>query len=172
MKIDNCDDSIEMSCVNNQNGRNNSNEDYCCICLNTYDYIYNKLQCCQQTIHENCLIEWILSDNNVLYRCPICRNKININEKITIGKIIDYINTQEQCISKEKLQSILHSLYTNTNLRLLLLEENFSEDQSHDDRLQLINNVNNRLKGLIIFIVGICIMFIMIIFYTSASQNK
>ena len=64
--------------------------DYCCICINTENDIFVKLKCCNQSIHETSIIEFITSINNELYNCPICRK--HLNTQVSFGKLIDYIN--------------------------------------------------------------------------------
>ena len=100
----------------------NLNE-YCCICINTYEYQYCKLSCCRQSIHNLCLIDWILSENNVLYKCPICRKQIDIKNSITIGTIIDHINNREEPISTDKFDLIVQKLYPNTHLYSILSDD-------------------------------------------------
>jgi hypothetical protein len=86
---------------------------FCCVCLNTYDYDYIKLECCYQEIHKKCMIMWILSAQNKFINCPTCREDLDLsfNKKVTLGEIVDEINKSDKAIPKSKFIKIVNSLY-------------------------------------------------------------
>lgn len=97
--------------------------DYCCICINTMEYSFIKLKCCNQMIHERCIIEFIVNINNDLYNCPICRK--HLNTSVSFGEVIDYMNENTELISKEKIQNIILNLYKDLPIKdLFNIDEN------------------------------------------------
>lgn len=53
------------------------NED-CCICLEPMEYNLTKTKCCNQYIHNKCLVDYIIFKyrNRSEIICPLCRSKI------------------------------------------------------------------------------------------------
>uniref|UniRef100_A0A915PDM8 RING-type domain-containing protein n=1 Tax=Meloidogyne floridensis TaxID=298350 RepID=A0A915PDM8_9BILA len=60
-------------------------EKICSICHEEFEEyvnnekIINKLKC-GHIFHQDCVINWALSDNENRYKCPLCREKIEFNE--------------------------------------------------------------------------------------------
>lgn len=139
--------------------------EYCCICINTVENVFVKLKCCKQFIHENCIIEFIININNDMYKCPICRNQIQLCEFITFGKIIDYINEKKINVSLDKIQSIIKTLYKDIPIIGL-----FNIDRSVDIEIQHLKDTiekltvkNNKFRLIFLFI-PLIIIFSIIIF--------
>lgn len=87
---------------------------FCSICLNTENLHFTKLQCCGQTIHEKCLIEWFYLQNKLNISCPICRSHItNLSQVIPIDKFLTYLNNilSDQIVYSTKIKRIVCSLY-------------------------------------------------------------
>jgi hypothetical protein len=103
---------------------NNDDENYCCICLNTENDKYVSLQCCNKTIHYECIMVWMITKNNINYKCPICRKQIQLNDSVTLGNLIDYINTKQQVITKTRMYELIRNLYSNTYISNTLSEQN------------------------------------------------
>jgi hypothetical protein len=148
--------------------------EYCCICLNTFDYAYIQLKCCHQNIHSLCLIDWILSESNNTYNCPICRKDIILDASITLGQIIDYINTKTDAssgalITKKKIETIIKRLYNNTNIKQIMYQESENNNRVTEDevlhRIEILSNTHNKMKALFVCTLGVTILFVMIIYY-------
>lgn len=89
------------------------NEIECFVCLDFDDIIsIVVLKCCKQSIHERCLIEWMLSKSN--YNCSVCRVEIdNLKDIIPIHKFLSIVNVilQQRNIPKKSICDILTNLY-------------------------------------------------------------
>ena len=125
------------------------NDVYCCICLNTskesdlqFNYIdFIKMDCCNQRIHKNCFLDWIIHpiksnkkyDNK--FHCIICKTKIiNLQNTIKIGDFINYITNDIHCHSKTLLpydSTILHykkiisELYKDNIITIMLKSDEY-----------------------------------------------
>ena len=149
--------------------------EYCCICLNTFDYAYIQLKCCNQNIHSPCLIDWVLSDSNNTYNCPICRKEIVLDESITLGQLIDYINTKADAssialITKKKIETVIKRLYNNTNIKQIMYQDSDNNNNrvTEDEvlhRIEILSNTHNKMKALFVCTLGVTITFVMIIYY-------
>lgn len=124
--------------------------DYCCICINTKREIFIKLKCCNQSIHESCIIEFITSINNDLYNCPVCRNKLNI--QVSFGKLIDYINEKSDLISIDKIQSIISHLYKDIQIKDLFNINDSAEIEHLKKTVTELTIKNNRFRLIIIIL--------------------
>ena len=53
------------------------NED-CCICLEPMEHNLTKTKCCNQYLHNKCLVDYIIFKykNRLEIICPLCRSKI------------------------------------------------------------------------------------------------
>ena len=101
---------------------NSSNHAFCCVCLNTSDYKFIKLKCCNQEIHKKCVIEWITSPQNRIINCPICRKQMDISFSnfVTLGEIIDEVNKKDKLLSKQKFDQIIQTLYPDSYLNTII----------------------------------------------------
>jgi len=104
-------DSLELNILS-------SEQDECCVCLNTTDDLYVELHCCRQHIHKKCLIEWILNEPSIRSKCPICRCVIySLDSRIEMKDFIcilqDILNCQNPNIDKHRLRNICESFYKN-----------------------------------------------------------
>ena len=83
----------------------NLKEDTCCICLNSYKWLYRvvKLPCCNKEFHEDCLNSWFLSHST----CPLCRKNLNPDNQDTdiLGMIHRMMN-----ITRSAAQIIDHRI--------------------------------------------------------------
>lgn len=148
---------IELNFLNEENN-------YCCICLNTNDYKYITLECCGKTIHLDCIIDWLITETNIDYKCPRCRKSIKISKNISIGNIIDYIITKKNKISRNKYDSLLQNLYDVT------IFQNDSENQSDSSRYDSIIQIyNNKLKMVCLCVVLIGVIFILFVYYSMLN---
>jgi hypothetical protein len=131
--------------------------DYCCICINTENDIFVKLKCCNQSIHETCIIEFITSINNELYNCPICRK--HLNTQVSFGKLIDYINENFELISKDKIQNIILNLYKDLPIKdLFNIDE--SAEMKHLKETVIKLSLKNDQFRMIIIILCLPVLFI------------
>ena len=119
--------------LNNINTNSDDETDYCCICINTFEDEFIKLQCCNQFIHKNCIMEFITSINNNIYKCPICRTQIDIS--VSFGKIIDYLNENPELISKDKIQCIIKTFYKDIPIKDLF-NRNESESEIESEEIK------------------------------------
>jgi len=136
--------------------------DYCCICINTKRENFITLKCCNQSIHESCIIEFITSINNDLYNCPVCRNRLNI--QVSFGKLIDYINEKSELISINKIQSIISHLYKDIQIKDLFNINDSAEIEHLKKTVTELTIKNNRLI-IIILSLPVIIIFCAIIFH-------
>ena len=92
---------------------NTIDERECFVCLDFDDTIsIIVLKCCKQSIHERCLIEWILSKSD--YNCAVCRVQIeNLRNIIPINKFLTIVNVilQQRNIPKKNIRDVLIDLY-------------------------------------------------------------
>jgi hypothetical protein len=139
--------------------------EYCCICINTIENVFIKLKCCKQFIHEKCIIEFIININNDRYKCPICRNEIQLCESITFGKIIDYINEKKINISKDKLQSVIKNLYKDIPIKDLFNIDGSVDIQYLKDTIERLTVKNDKYRVIFAFIsIPLILIFGIIIF--------
>lgn len=147
----------------------NINEDLCCICLNTYNYNWITLKCCGQKIHDECLMDWLIIDTNINYKCPICRKSIQLDEIITLGTFIDYINNKNIVVTKKKVESLISKLYNETTIGTILIEINEIREYNQDN---LIDVYSNRFRILLICTLLISIVLVIFIYYSFiVSRN-
>lgn len=138
-------------------------EHYCCICINTTDSDFIKLQCCNQSIHETCIIEFIISINNNIYKCPTCRKNLDI--PISFGKIIDYINENTELISKEKIQDIINNLYKDIRIKDLFNMDKSAEIEHLKNTIEKLTMQNDRFRVIFLFIyLPLIVMFTVFVF--------
>lgn len=138
-------------------------EYYCCICINTKDDLFIKLRCCNQSIHKNCIIEFIISINNNIYKCPTCRRNLNI--PISFGKIIDYINEKTELISKEKIQDIINNLYKDIHIKELFNMDKTAEIEHLKSTIEKLTIQNDRFRVIFLFIsVPLFVIFTVFVF--------
>lgn len=148
------DDQIELNLFNNKDI--NNNENYCCICLNTYNYKFIKLECCNKDIHYECVIDWVITETNINYKCPICRKRIQLNNSITFGNIIDYIIIKKKMITTKKFDFLVNNLYN----------VNFLDIDSQSNNDNMIEIYNNKLKMLCLGILIISSIFVFFMYYS------
>lgn len=64
---------VEFYIVKKEEIQNNNT---CCICLNELNNIENPNNVvktkCNHYYHDNCIKEWLLSDNALCFQCPLC----------------------------------------------------------------------------------------------------
>lgn len=130
------------------NGDNNV--EYCCICINTNNDNFIKLRCCNQSIHENCVIEFITNINNNIYKCPTCRK--NLDVPISFGKIIDYISEKRESISKEKIQNVIINLYKDIYIKELFDIDRIAEIEHLKNTIEKLTIENDRFRVVFLFI--------------------
>lgn len=113
----------------------------CCICLNETlscnDSTLLKMNCCNQTLHKECFLEWIIHPMNKNYNynnkfnCVICKTKINnFDEIISLGDFINYI--QNNKYNKDDIiyyKDILFKLYRNNIITKIIVK---SENQNNN----------------------------------------
>jgi hypothetical protein len=161
---DKTNDNFELQELNNTILTISDDEtEYCCICINTIEDNFIKLKCCNQSIHENCIIEFITSINNNLYNCPICRKGLNI--PVSLGKIIDYINGKPELISNNKIQDIIINLYKDIQLKDLF---NINQDTEIHHLKNTIENLtlkNDKYRVILLFLsFPLVVMFTVFLF--------
>ena len=116
---------------------------FCCVCLNTFCYNYINLPCCHQDIHKKCMIDWILSPQNKRLNCPTCREPLNMSfsKAVTLGEIIDEINTTKNGIPRSKFNQITETLYPdspfNFNTNDFIDETDTDTDTNTNSNLQM-----------------------------------
>lgn len=147
-------EELELNNINTNLIISEDDTEYCCICINTIEDEFIKLKCCNQSIHENCIIEYIININNDIYKCPICRNQMQLYEPITFGKIIDYINDKQELISNDKVKSIIKNLYKDIPITVLF---NTNENENEEIRqlnytIQQLTIKNDKMRVMFLFI--------------------
>lgn len=172
MQID--DKNFELQDINKNKHKNTDIEktivtisdddtDYCCICINTIDSDFIKLRCCNQSIHENCIIEFITNINNNIYKCPTCRK--NLDVPISFGKIIDYINEKTELVSKEKIQHVINNLYKDIPIKNLFNIDRTAEIEHFKNTIEKLTTQNNRFRVIFLFTsVPLFVMFTVFVF--------
>lgn len=138
--------------------RDDNESDYCCICINTMEYSFVKLTCCNQMIHEMCIIEFIVNINNNLYNCPICRK--HLNTQVSFGKLIDYINENFELISKDKIQNIILNLYKDLPIKDLFNIDESAEMKHLKETVIKLTLQNDKFRMIIIIL---CLPLLIII---------
>jgi hypothetical protein len=123
---------------------------YCCICLNTDKMSHDqfnskiiKMNCCNQNLHENCFLEWILypitrnhNYNNKLY-CIICKSKIkNLKNIITLGDFINYVESN-QCETDDKefisyCKKIISDFYKDSIMTIIINSDELEEQHNKE----------------------------------------
>jgi hypothetical protein len=145
------------------------NNVYCCICLNTDgyietstlkerdDYIFIKMDCCNQQIHKNCFLDWIVHpiktnkkyDNK--FHCIICKTKIvNLQNIISLGDFINYIENTQNTLTNPTIfhyKKLISELYNHSIMSIILN----SEDENKGD------------TDLKYFFYNVCFIFIFLI---------
>lgn len=158
-----------------------NNNIYCCICLNTnvnnqnYDFV--KMNCCNQQIHKNCFLDWILypikKNNNYdkKFHCIICKTKIiNLQNIISIGDFINYfeknctLQTNEDVIRRQGISCRLMTSSLEVSHYKTIISEFYKDSivtiiiNSEDDTNE---HLNNELKFCF------CNLFCIIFFFIS-----
>lgn len=81
----------------------------CCICLDYLNLNTNKLECCNNEIHNKCIYDIFVHesviDNKVIFTCPLCRTQQNFKSVVSLKEIKKYTNDLE-IINKYKLHNI------------------------------------------------------------------
>ena len=149
---------------------------YCCICLNTdvnrqvtlpsNDLQFNypdfiKMDCCNQQIHKNCFLDWIIHpiktnkkyDNK--FHCIICKTKIvNLQNTIPIGDFINFIeNTKPISLTATMpllLKKIISELYKDSVITNMFKSDDTKRDTKRDTDLKY-------------FFYNVCFIFIFLI---------
>jgi hypothetical protein len=125
----------------------------CCICLNTNKFDFIILNCCKQSIHRDCLVEWICYEQNNSSNCAICRQEIVLLQNmITQGSFIDCINkyyANEEfgyIISKADILRIFNKYYNDLHFTKITIISN--NDTSSDDHVNINETVspNRRIR--------------------------
>lgn len=160
-------DEIELIQIKKDNYIDN----YCCICLNdTLDFNYTyppftflKMNCCNQTLHKECFLEWIIHPVNKNYNynnkfhCVICKTKINnFDEIISLGEFINYIqNNKNNKSDIGYYKNILTELYKNNIITTIMIN---SEDDKTDDYYTELNYCSCNIICVFFFLVIIMLL--------------
>lgn len=129
-------DAIELNTIE-LNTVEPIDKNICCICLNTRELKcnYTKIDCCNQVLHNECLIDWITVSNS----CPICRKSCKINKLIKLEEFMIYINNKPELIEKliddkKTSKKLLIDLYGDDFLIQIMNHE--SQDQEDQEELE------------------------------------
>ena len=138
----------------------------CCICLGNSNFQSSlKMNCCNQTLHKECFLEWInypvrnSNYNNKLY-CIICKTKIDkFDDIITLGEFVNYIEDKQVDKSNDDLvlhyKKIISELYKDS-----IVTNIFNADISNDDFNKEIRYCFCNLFCIFFFLVMIMIMLL------------
>lgn len=95
----------------------------CYICFENKegDAPFLRLKCCDQTIHKECLLEWIVKrPSGTAASCPFCRNKVeNIAEYVTYHEIFTFLKRRNFRVSglRQNERTAEHSIEIVTSNR-------------------------------------------------------
>jgi hypothetical protein len=129
---DNIEHSIEMNLIYAHKFIN-----ICCICLEEIldqsKDSYFTTDCCLQSIHKRCFIEWVFSKTNKECVCPMCRKQVDDLNKIDIGITISVLNdiVKINDIDKKYIKNRLQSYYTQPILEYLYTDDNTENNESN-----------------------------------------
>ncbi len=129
---------IELTSLPKQTDKCNLN---CCICLDSFDINntniekeekFVKLYCCNQCIHKNCVLDWMLSTSNKHLQCPMCRTSIEyFNTIIQMNDFLAYVqnnyniyeiitdnnnHNNKKITSKKQLSKLINLLYGSSEM--------------------------------------------------------
>jgi hypothetical protein len=127
------DDYLELSVIQYDNYTIGE----CFVCLDFDDTMsIIVLKCCKQSIHERCLIEWILSKSE--YNCAVCRVQIeNLRNIIPINKFLTIVNVilQQRNIPKKNIHDVLINLYGKEPLVELFIDNTENTDKPESNSI-------------------------------------
>ncbi len=167
--------------INENSGQSNITNEICCICLNTNELDFIILNCCKQSIHRDCFIEWICYEKNELSNCAICRQEIKLLQTmITQGIFIDSINKYYEneeygyIISKNDILRIFNKYYKDLYFTKITIISNGNETGNENGISEENNNQNNtrirlRLIDKVMLLWVISFLFILL-FYIIISR--
>ena len=124
------------------------NQDSCSICLEplTKDSNITKTAC-GHTFHANCL----LKASQRTSACPLCRAPLfehESNEEVNQDTLTNFLLEFIQTFPNPEIMNEIHEVYYNTFLAHDCI---ISRDLSYHTRLQLIEQLQNRIGGYFLF---------------------